>query len=336
MGSKKISILGAGSMGVALAILLNGNGHAVTIWTPFLEEAILLNTEREHKDRMPGILLPAEIQCDTDFELSVKDADIIVFAVPAQNTKEVCQRIKACRRNGLVSKDTILVSCSKGIEKETCKLISEIIKEEIPNLGLCVLSGPSYAVEIAMGFPTAIVCASKNKAISLKVQDIFMNKNFRVYTTDDVTGVELAGALKNVIAFCVGISDGMGFQNNTKAAIMTRGMAEITRLGVKMGARPETFAGLAGMGDMILTCTGEYSRNRKAGILVGEGCSIYNAIKKIHMVVEGITSSEPAYKLAQKYNMDMPIIKTAYEVINNDKKPGEAVLELMERDKKDE
>ena len=335
-GAKKITILGAGSMGIALSILLGRNGHETILWTPFADEAELLNLERGHKERMPGVLLPTEVHCLTDFDMAVKDAEIIVFAVPSQNARHTCQRLKLCLENRGVSAESIIVSCSKGIDSDTCKLISEVIFEEVPKMNVCVLSGPSYAIEIAKGFPTAVVCASVDRDIAVKVQDTFMNNNFRVYTSDDVMGVELAGALKNVIALCAGISEGMGFQNNTRAALITRGMVEITRLGTKMGARMETLTGLAGMGDIILTCTGDYSRNRKAGILIGEGCSVDTAIKKVNMVVEGVAASEPAYRLAQKYQVEMPIITMAYEIIHNNKDPREAVVELMERGKRDE
>ncbi len=336
MKKNKISILAAGSMGLATAVLLNNNGHDIQIWTPIKEEAELLNTVREYKDRMPGVFLPEGIMCSNDFEETVTNADTVVFTVPAQKTRETAKRLKQCLDKGLIGKDTIIVTCSKGIEIDSCKVLSEVIFEEIPELRLCVLTGPTFAIELAKELPSTVVCASDDMDAAGQIQELFMNSYLRVYTISDMVGAELAGALKNVIAFAAGISEGLGFQNNTKAALMTRGLAEITRLGVAMGASKDTFSGLAGMGDMILTCTGEYSRNRKAGILVGQGNTVDEAIKKVNMVVEGVLTAAPAYKLAQHHNIEMPIIKAIYDVVYNGKNPRDAVNDLMGRTKRAE
>lgn len=325
----KIAILGSGSMGIAVSVLLDLNGHDVVMWTPIQEEADMLNKTREHKDRLPGIKIPERIKCTTDFGEALKDIEAVILTVPSQRMRETAIRLK-----NYVDDETILISCSKGIEEKTGMILTDVLKEELPRVKVAAISGPSYAIEIARQLPTALVCASSDPKVALFGQNLFMNANVRVYASDDMLGVEIGGAIKNVIAFCAGISDGLGFGYNTKAALITRGLTEITRLGIAMGAEKSTFSGLTGMGDLILTCTGEYSRNRRAGILVGEGMSVQEAIKEVNMVVEGVATARPAYELSKKYNVSMPIITQAYNIIHNGLKPKDAVVDLMSRDKK--
>ena len=333
---KKIVILGAGSMGIAIAMLLHKNGHDTILWSPFAEEAALLNEVHECPQRLPGVVLPEEIECTTDLAVALQDCETAVLAVPAQKVRETCVRIREVYTKANAKADLLLFICAKGIEESTCKLMNEVVCEELPDGKIAVLTGPSYAIEIAKGFPTALVCASEDDSIAVMGQEIFMNSNMRVYTNSDVIGAEVGGAIKNVIAFCVGICDGLGYENNTRAALITRGLAEITRLGLAMGAKQNTLAGLAGVGDLLLTCTGEYSRNRRAGILVGKGYTIKEAITEVDMVVEGVTTAKPAYQLAQKYGVDMPILQEANEIIFYNKKPEDVIKALMGRDKKSE
>lgn len=328
---KTISIIGAGSMGTAMAILLSKNGHNVKMWSPMSEEIEMLNTEREHIQRLPGIKLQDNVFCTTDLEKTLNKSDVVVLAIPSQTTRENCKKIKK-----YIEKNMIVVTCSKGIEESTCLILSDVIQQEIPEATTVVLSGPSHAEEIARDIPTAVVAASEKKAAAVLIQDIFMSPNFRVYTSSDIIGVELGGALKNVIALCAGISDGLGFGDNTKAALMTRGITEIARLGLAMGAKIQTFNGLTGIGDLIVTCTSMHSRNRRAGILIGQGKSVEDALLEVKMVVEGVTSTKPAYELGIAKNVSMPITTEAYNVLFNGKNPKQAVVDLMMRDKKGE
>lgn len=327
----KLAVLGAGSMGIATAILLNGNGHEVVVWSPFKEEADNLIKNRENKDKLPGIIIPKSINILTDIKKATANKDIIILAIPAQRVRETIRKIK-----DEINKNTIFVCCSKGIEEKSKALMTEVIKEELAFVNIVALSGPSHAEEIAARMPTAVVAASKSEECAKIVQNIFMNDYFRVYTNSDVIGVELGGAIKNVIALCAGISDGLGFGDNSKAALMTRGIAEIQRLGEKMGAKAETFAGLTGVGDLIVTCTSMLSRNRRAGILIGKGKKIDDVLKDIGMVVEGYTTVKPLLELAKEKNVSMPITKEAYEILYNNKDPMTAVKELMQRGKKHE
>jgi glycerol-3-phosphate dehydrogenase (NAD(P)+) len=326
-----VAVLGSGSMGMAVSKLLNRNGHDVKIWSPIIEEIEILSSTRMHAERLPGVVLDDSIECTSDIKYAVYDADVIVMTVPSQTMRENAKNIAS-----IIKKDAVIVSCSKGIEDNTCKIMSEILCEEIPNAGVAVLSGPSFAIEIAKEVPTAVVAASEDKKIASFVQDVFMAPAFRVYTSTDIKGVELGGALKNIIALCAGISDGLGFGHNTKAALITRGIKEISVLGVAMGAKQSTFSGLTGIGDLILTCTGEHSRNRKAGMLIGQGMSTQEALKEVNMVVEGVSTTKPAYEMAKRANITMPIITEAYNILFNDKNPKKAVEDLMLRDKKDE
>lgn len=328
---KNIALIGAGSMGTAMAILLAKNGHDVKMWSPMHEEIEMLNSEREHIHRLPGIKLPDNVICTADIEKALNKSEVVVLAIPSQTTRENCKNIK-----NYIDKKTIIVTCSKGIEESTCLILSDVIQQEIPEAITVVLSGPSHAEEIAKDIPTAVVAASEKKTAAVLIQDIFMSPKFRVYTNSDIIGVELGGALKNVIALCAGISDGLGFGDNTKAALMTRGITEIARLGLAMGAKVQTFNGLTGIGDLIVTCTSMHSRNRRAGILIGQGKSVSDALLEVKMVVEGVSTTRPAYELGKEKNVSMPITTEAYNVLFNGKNPKQAVVDLMMRDKKGE
>lgn len=327
----KVAIIGAGSMGTALSILLAKNGHSVKMWSKFDEEVEMINKSREHIHKLPGITIPNDVECTCELEEALKDAKAVVIALPSQVVRQNMRGIA-----NFIGDGRIIVCCSKGIEQETCLLLSQVIEHEIPGSCVVALSGPSHAEEIARDIPTTVVAASEKREVAEFVQDLFMSPNFRVYTNPDIVGVELGGAIKNVIALCAGISDGLGFGDNTKAALMTRGMAEISRLGVAMGAKPQTFAGLAGIGDLIVTCTSMHSRNRRAGILIGQGKTVKEALDEVNMVVEGVSTTKPAYKLSKEKGISMPITVQAYEVLFRGKNPMQAVADLMMRDKKDE
>ncbi|MCX8130044.1 MAG: NAD(P)H-dependent glycerol-3-phosphate dehydrogenase [Clostridia bacterium] len=325
---KNISIIGAGSMGTAVSILLSKNGHRVRLWSPFGDEIDMLNKEREHIQRLPGVKVPQDIICTTDIEEVMTGTEMVVMAVPSQTTRENCRMISK-----YIKRDQIVATCSKGIEESTCMVLSEVMKQEVPQAQIAVLSGPSHAEEIARDIPTAVVAASENREAAEFMQDIFMTPRFRVYTNPDILGVELGGALKNVIALCAGISDGLGFGDNTKAALMTRGITEIARLGKAMGASRQTFNGLTGIGDLIVTCTSMHSRNRRAGILIGQGKSVREALDEVKMVVEGVATTKPAYELGLKMDVSMPITTEAYNVLFGNKNPKQAVVDLMTRNK---
>jgi len=329
--NRNVAIIGAGSMGTAMAILLSKNGNNVRLWSPMKDEISMLKTNKEHITRLPGVKIPESVVFTTDIEIAVKDCEVIVLAVPSQTTRQNCRTL-----SNIISKDTVVVTCSKGIEDGTCKLLSEIMQDELPKNDIAVISGPSHAEEIARDIPTTVVAASVKIKVAKFLQDLFMTSNFRVYTNTDVVGVELGGALKNIIALCAGISDGLGFGDNTKAALMTRGIAEISRLGVAMGGKADTFSGLTGVGDLIVTCTSMHSRNRRAGILIGQGKSVQQALEEVNMVVEGVATTKPAYDLARKLGISMPITSEAYSILFEGKDPRHAVVDLMSRDKKTE
>ncbi len=326
---RNIAIIGAGSWGTALSVLLAKNGHQVKMWSCFNEEVEMLNKTREHLHKLPGVVVPNGVQCTGDVEEALRGAEAVVMVIPSQTIRKNAKDISKYIKPG-----AIVVSCSKGLEDETGLRLSEVLKEEIPDASIVALSGPSHAEEVGKDIPTAIVAASEVKAAAEYVQDMFMSPKFRVYTNPDITGVELGGALKNVIAMCAGISDGLGFGDNTKAALMTRGITEISRLGESMGANIQTFSGLAGIGDLIVTCTSMHSRNRRAGILIGQGKTVKEAIDEVKMVVEGVTTTKAAYELAAKKNVEMPITTQAFEVLFNGKNAKQAVVDLMMRDKK--
>ncbi len=325
-----ICVLGSGGWGTAAAILLHNNGHQVTLWSYDKTECENLKKYHENKPFLPGVKIPDGVCFVSDYS-AVSDKDLIVIATPSHGIRGVANKIKE-----YVTNDRIILNISKGIEEETYMTISEILKQELPQCKIAVMSGPSHAEEVSRNIPTTNVVASDNIEVSKYIQDIFMNNVFRVYTSDDIIGVELGGSLKNVIALCCGILDGLGCGDNTKAALMTRGLVEMTRLGVAMGARAETFSGLSGIGDLIVTCTSMHSRNRRAGILIGQGMSVDEAQKTVNMVVEGVRSCKAAKELADRKGVEMPIVSEAYNVLFNNQKPEDAIRNLMGRDKKNE
>ena len=325
----KISVLGAGSWGTALSLLLYNNGHEVTLWSALEYEVEMLREKREHTSKLPGVSLPAEMEITTDREKSLKEPDVAVLAVPSPFTRSTAHQMAP-----FVRENQKIVNVAKGVEEKTLMTLSEIIEEEIPNADVCVLSGPSHAEEVGKGIPTTCVVSSRTRETAEYLQGIFMSPVFRVYTTPDILGVELGGALKNVIALAAGTADGLGYGDNTKAALITRGIAEIARLGVKMGAKAETFYGLSGIGDLIVTCASVHSRNRKAGFLMGQGRTMEEAMKEVEMVVEGVYSAKAAKGLAEKYEVEMPIITEVNKVLFEGKAASEAVMDLMLRDKK--
>ena len=325
----KISVLGAGSWGTALAVLLYNNGHEVMLWSALADEVKMLCDKREHETKLPGVRLPDNMEITTDLEKSLLDPDVAVLAVPSPFTRSTAHQMSSFTRNG-----QIIVNVAKGVEENTLMTLSEIISEEIPQADVCVLSGPSHAEEVGKGIPTTCVVSAEKRETAEFLQGIFMSPVFRVYTTPDILGVELGGALKNVIALAAGTADGLGYGDNTKAALITRGIAEIARLGIKMGAKTETFYGLSGMGDLIVTCASVHSRNRKAGYLMGKGYTMKEAMDEVKMVVEGVYSAKAAKSLAEKYQVEMPIIEEVNKVLFEDKPAAEAVQDLMLRDKK--
>jgi glycerol-3-phosphate dehydrogenase (NAD(P)+) len=324
-----VGIIGAGSWGIALAVLLNGNGHKVTVWSALPDEIDMLSKEREHKQKLPGVKLPESIDFSKDLESSVKNNELLVLAVPSPFVRSTAAKMKQFVNDGQV-----IVSVAKGIEEETLMTLSEVIKQEIPQAVVSVLCGPSHAEEVGRGIPTTIVAGARKRKVAELVQNTFMNERFRVYTSPDVLGMEVGSALKNVVALAAGIADGLGYGDNTKAALITRGIAEITRLGTAMGGKFETFAGLTGIGDLIVTCASMHSRNRRAGILIGQGKTMKEAMDEVKMVVEGVYSAKAAVALSKKYNVELPIIEQVNLVLFNDKPASEAVRDLMIRDKK--
>ena len=325
----KISIIGAGSWGTALGLLLCSNGHDVTICSENEKEIESLKEHREHLTKLPGVKLPDEMKFTCDVRGSLSGQDILVMAKASPYVRTTCKKYAADIPDG-----QLIVNVAKGVEEKTLMTLSEIIEEEIPNADVCVLSGPSHAEEVGKGIPTTCVVSSRTRETAEYLQGIFMSPVFRVYTTPDILGVELGGALKNVIALAAGTADGLGYGDNTKAALITRGIAEIARLGVKMGAKAETFYGLSGIGDLIVTCASVHSRNRKAGFLMGQGRTMEEAMKEVEMVVEGVYSAKAAKGLAEKYEVEMPIITEVNKVLFEGKAASEAVMDLMLRDKK--
>lgn len=326
----KVAVIGSGGWGTALAMLLLENGNDVTLWSYSEEESRVLRETGENP-MLKGVPLPKELKLTTDLDC-VAGCGVVVLATPSFAVRSTARQMASHLTAG-----TVVVSVSKGIEKETSTTLTEAIHEELgPNHPVVALSGPSHAEEVGRGVPTAVVSASKDQKAAELVQDLFMSPRFRVYASDDVTGVELAAALKNVIALCAGCCDGMGCGDNTKAALMTRGLTEIARLGVAMGGRKETFAGLAGVGDLIVTCTSMHSRNRRCGILIGKGMEPAQAVKEIGAVVEGYYAAANAKTLADKLGVEMPIAAAAYEVLYHGKDPKVVLQELMTRAKKHE
>lgn len=326
---KKIAIIGSGSWGVALAIYLAGQGHSVNIWSFSEEERDLLNKDRKCKF-LPNAVIPENVYCSTDMKEVLEGTEIILHVTPSKFTRDTIKQYKDYVKNQSV------IICSKGFEADTLKTLDDVAKEELPNNKIGVLSGPSHAEEVSILIPTALVVASEYKELSDLIVDIFKSEKMRMYTSQDVKGVELGGALKNIIAFCAGVSAGLNLGDNTFAALLTRGLVELSRLGVALGGKKETFYGLTGLGDLIVTCSSMHSRNRRAGMLIGQGKTIEETRKEVGMTIESIDNIEVAYKLAKKYNIEVPIINTVYEVLFNKLDPREAVNILMTRDLKEE
>ena len=324
-----VGIIGAGSWGTALAALLKKNGHQVTMWSVLEEEILMLQKEHEHKDKLPGVILPEDMIFTTNLKAAVEGKDVLVLAVPSPFIRKTAAQMRE-----YVTEGQIIVNVAKGIEESSLQPLSQVIEEEVPVASVAVLSGPSHAEEVGKGIPTTIVVGAKKRKTAEYLQNLFMNDVFRVYTSSDMLGMELGGSLKNVVALAAGIADGLGYGDNSKAALITRGIAEISRLGVAMGARFETFCGLTGIGDLIVTCASMHSRNRRAGILIGQGKSMEEAMDEVKMVVEGVYSAKAAMKLAEKYQVQLPIIEQVNLVLFEGKPAGEAVKDLMLRDKK--
>lgn len=322
-----IAIIGSGSWGVALAVHLANVGNNVKIWSFMEEERDLINNERKCKF-LPGVKLPENIMCSTDFGEVIKDSKMILHVTPSKFTRSTFKQYKE-----YVGNKPIII-CSKGFEKETLETLDEVILEEMPTAKVGALSGPSHAEEVSIAIPTALVIASKHQNILKMVQDAFMSEKMRIYTSNDVKGVELGGALKNIIAFCSGAAAGISLGDNSFAALITRGLKEIVRLGVELGGKEETFYGLSGLGDLIVTCLSEHSRNRKAGYLIGQGKSLEETKKEVGMVIESIDNIDVAYELGKLHNIEMPIVETVYRVLYESLDPQEAVKDLMTRDKK--
>ena len=323
----KISVLGAGSWGTALSILLYNNGHEVILWSALGEEITTLREKREHVSKLPGVKIPEPIDITIDLERSLRDTDVAILAVPSPYTRSTCKRMAPFVKNGQK-----IVNVAKGVEEKTLLTLSEIIEQELPQANVSVLSGPSHAEEVGKGLPTTCVAAAHRKKTAEFMQSVFMSPVFRIYTSPDMLGVEIGAALKNVIALAAGTADGLGCGDNTKAALITRGIAEIARLGIAMGGKQQTFYGLSGIGDLIVTCASMHSRNRRAGILIGKGYTMDEAMKEVQMVVEGVYSAKAGLLLAQKYGCDMPIVSQVNQVLFDGKSTKEALADLMMRD----
>ncbi len=326
---KNVAIIGSGSWGSALAVCLANNGNNVKVWSFSEEEKDLINNKKQCKF-LPGVVIPDNVECMTDFESVINGADFILHVTPSKFTRSTFKQYKQ------YVGDKPVIICSKGFEKETLQTLDEVIKDELPSAKIGVLTGPSHAEEVAISIPTVLVIASEHEEILPLIQDTFMSKNMRIYTSTDVKGLELGGALKNIIAFCAGVAAGIGLGDNSFAALITRGLGEISRLGVKLGGKQETFYGLSGLGDLIVTCLSEHSRNRRAGKLIGQGKTLEETRKEVGMVIESIDNIDVAYELGKRNNIYMPIIETVYDVIYNGLDPKKAVEDLMTREKKSE
>ena len=326
-----VGVLGAGSWGTALSVLLTDNGHQVTVWSIDENEVKMLREKREHELKLPGVKLPDSMVITGDLEQTIADKDFLVLAVPSPFTRSTAKKMAP-----YVSDGQIIVDVAKGIEESTLLTLSKQIEQEIPQADVAVLSGPSHAEEVGRKLPTTCVVGAKTRKTAEYLQSMFISPVFRVYTSPDILGIELGGSLKNVIALAAGIADGLGYGDNTKAALITRGIAEMARLGVKMGGKIETFTGLTGIGDLIVTCASVHSRNRKAGYLIGQGMSMQEAMDEVKMVVEGVYSAKAAAKLAEKYGVSMPIVDEVNAVLFDGKSPAEAVNDLMMRESRSE
>ena len=326
-----VGVIGAGSWGTALSVLLHDNGHSVTVWSIDESEVKMLDEKREHLLKLPGVKLPGDMVFTGDLEKAIQGKDFLVLAVPSVYTRSTARSMKPYVADG-----QIIVDVAKGIEESTLKTLSQQIEEEIPQADVAVLSGPSHAEEVGRKLPTTCVIGAKTRKTAEYLQSMLISKVFRVYTSPDILGIELGGSLKNVIALAAGIADGLGYGDNTKAALITRGIAEIARLGVKMGGKIESFIGLTGIGDLIVTCASVHSRNRKAGYLIGQGRSMQEAMDEVKMVVEGVYSAKAAAKLAEQYDVSMPIVEEVNAVLFDGKDPARAVDDLMQRESKSE
>ncbi len=326
----KITVLGGGTWGIALAVLLHNNGHEVMVWSALEKEITVLREKREHP-MLPGVKLPEDMSFTLEDEVAVKDRELLIMAVASSFTRRTAHRLAPLIREG-----QMIVNVAKGIEESTMMTLSQIVEEEIPQADVAVLSGPSHAEEVGRGLPTTVVVGAKSRDTAEYIQNLFMSHVFRVYTSPDILGIELGGALKNVVALAAGIADGLGYGDNAKAALITRGITEISRLGTTMGGRAETFSGLTGIGDLIVTCASMHSRNRRAGILIGQGKSYQEAMDEVQQVVEGVYSAKAAMKLAEKYQVQLPIIEQVNQVLFEGKSPADGVRELMLRDRKSE
>ena len=324
-----VAIIGAGSWGIALAKVLHTNGNKVTVWSIVEDEITMLKEKHEHAQKLPGVKLPEDMEFTTDLESAVSGKAYLILAVPSVFTRSTAKSMAPFVKEG-----QIIVCVAKGIEEETLMPLTDIVEQEIPQAEVAVMCGPSHAEEVGIGLPTTVVAGAKKRAVAEEIQDIFMNNVFRVYTSPDVLGMELGGSLKNVIALAAGMADGLGYGDNTKAALITRGMFEMNKLAVTMGAKQETLNGLTGIGDLIVTCESKHSRNRKAGMLIGQGYTMQQAMDEVKMVVEGVYSAKAAIALAKKYDVDMPIIEEVNKVLFEDKPAKEAVNDLMLRDRK--
>lgn len=322
-----IGIIGAGSWGTALAVLLSNNGHRVTIWSALEKEVSMLSGSRELVS-LPGVRISEDTEVTGDLRIAMKEKELLVLAVASAYTRQTAGRMKDYLREG-----QMIVDVAKGIEEATLYTLSQVTEEELPGADVAVLSGPSHAEEVGKGIPTTCVIGAHSKKTAEAIQTVFMSPVFRVYTSPDMLGIELGAALKNVIALAAGIADGLGYGDNTKAALITRGIAEISRLGMKMGGKLQTFSGLSGIGDLIVTCASMHSRNRRAGILIGKGYTMEEAMKEVNMVVEGVYSAKAALALSKKYQVEMPIIEQVNKVLFEGKAAADAVKELMLRDK---
>ncbi|MDD5173529.1 MAG: NAD(P)H-dependent glycerol-3-phosphate dehydrogenase [Candidatus Omnitrophota bacterium] len=328
---KNISIIGDGGWGTTLAILLSGKGHNVTLWGAFSEYVETVKAKRVNAKFLPGVKIPQEVNITSSLNEAIDDNEMIVLAVPSQYMRSVLTRLTPYKLSG-----KIFVSVTKGIENKTLKRMSEIVHELLGSIEICVLSGPSIAHEVAQGSPTTLVASSRNLALAKEIQGIFITDRFRVYTNNDVIGVELGGSLKNVIAIAAGISDSLGFGTNAKAALLTRGVIEMARLGVAMKAKKDTFYGLSGLGDLTTTCISKYSRNHHLGEEIGKGKSLKEVLKETEMVVEGVATTESAHELAVKNKVEMPIISEIYKVLYENKDPKKGVHDLMTRSPREE
>lgn len=326
-----ISIIGAGSWGTALAVVLHKNGHRLTVWSALEDEIVMLREKHEQAEKLPGVKLPEDMVYTTDLEEAIRGRDMLVLAVPSPFTRSTAHRMQP-----YVEEKQLIVSVAKGIEEETMMTLSQIIRQEIPQCEVAVLCGPSHAEEVGAELPTTLVAGAAKRTTAELVQNTFMSEVLRVYTSPDVIGMEIGASLKNVIALAAGMADGLGYGDNTKAALITRGISEMGRLALAMGAKFETVSGLTGMGDLIVTCASKHSRNRRAGYLMGQGYSMQQAMDEVKMVVEGVYSAKAAIALAKKYRVSMPIIEQVNEVLFEGKSPKEAVVELMLRDRKSE